>query len=1240
MEVHKVFAPILLFGLICCLVGCNTRNELNWYQEQGYRWAALGIGPWEETGFEWLDPSSTSITFENHITEKEIDRNQHYMNGSGVAAGDVDGDGWMDLYFARLNGPNRLYKNMGGFKFRDVTDSAGVAHKGYYSTGVVFADVDGDSDQDLLITALTKENALYLNDGQGHFARQEDEDLGTSQGSHTMTLADIDGDADLDLYVANYKEKSVKDIYPSDELTWEKTIEEEYTRGRNAYTLVPPFDSHYDIIYRRNKLPERRETGEVDALYLNTGSGRFQKAQNIKGRFLSSEGTPQGLSRDWGLSAKFEDLNQDGLPDLYVCNDFWTPDRIWINQGDGIFQAMDPLAVRNTSFSSMTVDFSDINRDGTLDFFTAEMLSPSHQDRLRQFIPDDPFSNDSIRSRPKYNRNSLQLNRGDDTYAEISYFSNLEATGWSWASRFMDVDLDGYQDLLVFTGFSYDLQDIDSQLRIGRKKARTPTTERFITEYPRLQLPNKAYRNDGDLTFSEKSTDWGFTEKDISHGLATADFDRDGDLDLAVNRLNEVAAIYENEANEARIAVRLSGNPPNTQAIGAKVALKGGPGGPAVQQNEITEGGNYLSDSGPTVVFAAAADRSNHVLTITWPNKKQTIIDSVQANRIYEVQEPQEPETEALSPSEKKSAKTETATLFKEVTDRISHRHHEASYNDLLIQPLLPIKLSQQGPGLSWIDYDRDGDDDLFIASGRGGKLAVYENDGTGAFARLSLGAMVRKTPADQTTILGWPTSQGTQLLVGNANYEPGGTKTASALHYLSREGSVTKQDSLPGILSTTGPLAAADYDGDGDLDLFLGGRFVPAQYPANAKSRLFKNDGGHFVLDDANSGKLKNVGMVTAAVFTDYDTDGDLDLLLSLEWDSLKLFRNENGSFRDATERAGLDQYTGWWNGVTTGDFNSDGQPDIVATNWGLNSPYKLGSNRPLKMYYQDLNRDRRVEIIESYYNPAIGSYVPRRQLNFFKSNSLSFISQVDTDKRFARTSLSKILGYAPESRFPSKTMNTAAHTLFMNEGGQFSAHPLPDEAQFSAAFHAGVADYNNDGDEDLFLSQNFFAVRPQMPRLDAGRGLWLKGDGQGHFEVIPGHVSGVKVYGEQRGAALSDFDADGKVDLAVSQNGAATKLYTNQTSRSGLTIRLEGPPSNQAGIGSSIRLIYADRSKGPRREIQVGSGYWSQSSTTQVMGYSEMPKQIEVAWFDGRTDVVDVSRGNRSYFIEYPSQ
>lgn len=1168
------------------------------------------------------------------MTEEELAENRHYLNGSGVAAGDIDGDGLVDLYFAGLKEANKLYKNMGGMQFKDITDKAGVAHSDHYSTGTVFADVNGDDHPDLLVSSIYRDNALYMNDGMGTFELFEGSGLGAGEGSSTMTLADIDGDRDLDLYMAKYKEKSVKDIYSTEELSWDNILNEPYNKQQQTgpFTLVPPFDEHYRIFMTEdNRLAGLAETGKEDVLYLNQ-DGAFKKVSNTDERFLDEQGDPHGLPPDWGLTAKFQDLNGDGKPDLYTCNDFFTKDRIWMNRGGGTFRLIEKWAIRNLSFACMGVDFADINRDGELDIFTAEMLSPEHKERLRQVGSDDP-NPDQFRkttARPTNNRNSLYLKREDLTYAEIAYLGGVEGTGWSWDATFMDIDLDGYEDLLVNNGYMYHILDMDAQVSMMRKERNMDEhfTE-FIRGAPSLELRNRIFMNNGDLTFREEGSDLGFEQADISHGMAVADLNNDGAMDLAVNRMNKKAAVYENMSEAPRIAVRLIGKPPNTQAIGAKIELRGGP---VNQRKELVSGGDYLSGSEPMVVFAADPENSDHRLVISWPDGSKSRVDSIPANRIYEIEEEQIPKR----PGEANESGRSASPVFNDVSGRIDHRHRESTFDDFQFQPLLPIRLSQLGPGLSWIDFDRDGDDDLFIASAAGRSPGVYENRGDGSFRPTRLSLISRPAPGDQTTILGWEDSRGTNIVTGNANYEQGDIRFPSAYQYRMNGPDNIEADSLPGNISTTGPMAASDYDGDGDIDLFAGGRFVPGHYPMDAPSRLLKNEQGSFVPDNVNSKILQRAGLVTGGVFTDFDRDGDRDLVLSRAWDSILLLENDGGAFEDVSEEYGLSSLKGWWNGIASGDFNNDGYPDLVVTNRGRNSPYQLEMNKPIRMYHEDFNRDSRVEIIETYANPD-GKYVPRRRLYHYGSVP-AIVNQMRSHRQFANTTLEELFG-SRLADISYKEINALEHMVLINTGDGFKPRPLPVESQFSAALHAGVADLDNDGNEDIFLSQNFFAVPRQVPRQDAGRGLWLRGNGDGDFTVLRGSRSGIKIYGEQRGAGFSDFNGDGKVDLAVSQNNFETKLYVNQTERRGYRITLEGPPENKDAIGSAIRLIYGGgQSEAPLREVQAGSGYWSQNSFTQVLGAEAEVEQIEVVWFDGRRQTIETTEGKKDYVISHP--
>jgi enediyne biosynthesis protein E4 len=598
----------LLIFCFCFLISCSSQHELEWQQEEGYRWAELKPGSRGATGFRALSASRTNIDFRNDVSDDIVAENRHYLNGSGVAVGDINGNGLVDIYFANLRGPNRLYKNLGNYRFEDITDEAGVAHEGYNSTGVVFADVNGNGHLDLIISSLSDGNALYLNDGTGKFRKQEESGLGDSRGAHTLALADINGNGLPDLYITNYKVRTARDMYSAQELSFENTMEVQ----DGELIILPPFDEDF-VLVETEVETFRNEIGEPDELYINLGDGRFELADPME-YFFDEQGEPRGLTPDWGLTSAFRDVTGNGLPDLYVANDFWTPDRFWINQGDGTFRLIDREAIRNMSFSSMGVDFSDINRNGHLDFVITEMLSQKHTRRLQQsseYLPE-------YEGRTMYSRNSVYLNRGDMTFAQIAWYSGLQATEWSWATYFLDINLNGYEDLIVATGFGRDYQDMDTQIAMYHRDMGMPGGG-DILDYPELRLPNRFFRNNGDLTFTDMSLDWGFDVEDMSLGMALADLNNDGDMDIIINRLNDEAVIYENRTNAPRIAVRLKGVSPNTRGIGARIELTGGS---VDQSKEITSGGNYLSGPQAQAVFAADRDDGSLRLTVHWPGER------------------------------------------------------------------------------------------------------------------------------------------------------------------------------------------------------------------------------------------------------------------------------------------------------------------------------------------------------------------------------------------------------------------------------------------------------------------------------------------------------------------------------------------------------------------------------------------------------------------------------------------
>jgi len=414
------------------------------------------------------------------------------------------------------------------------------------------------------------------------------------------------------------------------------------------------------------------------------------------------------------------------------------------------------------------------------------------------------------------------------------------------------------------------------------------------------------------------------------------------------------------------------------------------------------------------------------------------------------------------------------------------------------------------------------------------------------------------------------------------------------------------------------GPLSQADIDNDGDLDIFVGGRVIPAQYPMPASSMLYKNNKGEYIPDNKNSQVLSKLGLVSGSIFSDIDNDGDPDLLLALEWGPITILENNNGIFKNITKKLNLDRLKGWWNGIATGDFNEDGLIDIVATNWGLNTKYHFTTSHPRKVYFDDFDNNNVLDIVEAHYDGDFEDLVPERGFSCI-SNAMPFVRQEkQTFLNYAQSTLTDIFGNSLETS-PYLEANTLESVILINNGNSFKSYPLPFEAQISTAMHAGVSDINGDGHEDIFISQNFFTVQIETDRNDSGRGLVMFGDGKGNFDAIPGHKSGILVYGDQRGAAFSDYNMDGKVDILISQNGAETKLFQNVNSKSGVRIVLRGPKLNPWGFGSKIQLKYDDGSFGPVREIQSGSGYWSQNSPVQVMGYNKPVSEIKVQWPDG---------------------
>jgi hypothetical protein len=820
----------------------------------------------------------------------------------------------------------------------------------------------------------------------------------------------------------------------------------------------------------------------------------------------------------------------------------------------------------------------------------------------------------------------LLLHRGDGTYAEIAQFAGLEASEWSWSPIFLDVDLDGYEDLLVANGFIRDNMNLDALEAMARLGKGEPLIQQRRL-FPPLATPNKAFRNLGGLKFAEVSHQWGFDTPIISQGMCLADLDNDGDMDVVVNNLNSMAGIYRNDTGKARVAVILKGRSPNTHGIGAKIRVYGG--AVPMQSQEIISGGRYLSCDQAMRVFAAGSLTNKMRIEVDWPGGQRSVVKEASANYIYEIEQGAAVSAPPTTPA------PAAQPLFQDVSYLLAHTHHEEPFDDFARQPTLPKRLSQLGPGVCWCDLNGDGWEDLAVASGKGGALAVFLNNKKGGFQRAKGSGWDRPAARDQTCLLAWPQTFGPPaLLVGSANYEDGSAESASVLGYDLASGTVT--DVVTGAQDSIGPLAWGDLDGDGNLDLFVGGRVRAGRYPEAASSRIFRARAGKLVLDEANTKLLEHIGLVSAAIWSDLDGDGFPELLLACEWGPIRIFHNDHGRlvawnpevFSPLAPRPSpLSDLTGWWNGIMTGDLDGDGHLDIIASNWGQNSKYQSHRAAPLRLYFADFTQDGTLGLLEASFEPGMGKYVPERRLDVVAQAMPFLRGRFSTWQSFAEAGIEEALG---EHLVQAQKLEATCleSTLLLNRGQTFERRSLPAEAQLAPAFAVVVADFDGDGFEDLFLGQNFFAVEPETSRYDAGRSLLLKGDGHGGLEPVPGQQSGLLVYGEQRGAAAADFDGDGRTDLVVTQNAGPTRLFKNVRGKPGLRVRLKGPPGNPFGFGAQMRLKSGDH-LGPVREVHGGGGYWSQDSPVQVLTGGEGPLEVWVRWPGGKSHTVAVPSG-----------
>jgi hypothetical protein len=1025
--------------------------------------------PPRQTLFASLPPEVTGVTFVNHLPEDSAFNILNYLgyyNGGGVAAGDVDNDGLPDLYFTSNLGSNHLYKNLGNFRFVDITSKAGVADSVGWKTGVTMSDVNGDGRLDIFVSGVTYlgmhgRNVLYVNNGDGTFTdRTRAYGLEFAGYSTQAVFFDYDGDGDLDMYLLNYSAHS--------------------ERGLSAHPQREP-----------------RHPRAGDRLYRNDGS-RFVD--------VSEHARIYGGVEGYGLGVVASDLDMDGCPDLYIANDFQENDFLYYNNCDGTFTESITTATGHTSHASMGVDAADFDNDGRPDLVVLDML-PEREDILKTSENAEGYDIEQLKRRAGYHaqyaRNTLQLNRGKRRFSEIGQLAGVAATDWSWAPLFADLDNDGLKDLFVTNGIYRRPNDLD-YMNYGGNEA-SKASNRMLEIMPQVPLSKYAFHNNGDLTFTNEARAWGLAQAGFSTGAAYVDLDNDGALDLVVNNVNAPASIYRNRAREIGtnhyLDVVLRGSGANTGGIGAKVMADH-----QLLEEFPTRG--FQSSVDPRLHFGLGVSTRVDSLVVIWPDRRFQVLTNVAADQ-----------TVTLSQNDAAGRYTftarATAPMFVDITDRfpLDYRHQEnTSFFDYDREPLMPHLLSTEGPALAVGDVNGDGLDDFFVggAKWQAGKLFLQQPNG--AFRALNEPAFHADSVSEDVDAAFFDADGDGSLdlyVVSGGNEFWEGEPLRDRLYINDGHGNFRRdREALPDFEHNGACVVPGDFNGDGHIDLFVGSRVVARQYGVTPRSYLLENDGkGHF--RDVADSQLAFAGMVTAAAWLGQD------LVVVGEWMPVQLFRRENGHLVK-TELAGSN---GWWNSVQAVDLNGDGRLDLVLGNRGLNSYIRATRQEPARLYVHDFFKNGTLEQILTFYKHGVSYPIAGRDELVKLLPQLR--SRYPSYKSFGASRIEDIF---PKSELGAAQVLEAdmfASAVALNRGNgppQFELRPLPTEAQFAPIYAWLAGDFDADGHTDLIAAGNFYGVTPVQGRYDASYGLLLRGDGTGNFAAADMETSGLLIDGQAR--------------------------------------------------------------------------------------------------------------------------
>ncbi len=1168
--------------------------------------------------FERLPPERTGVRFANTIVENDTLLNplvfDYVYNGAGVGVGDFNGDGRPDLYFAGNVVDNRLYLNRGGLRFEDVTEAAGVAAEGAWSTGVTVVDINQDGLLDIYVCVAGPApkdprekdekwaNLLFVNQGVDENGvpvfEEQAEEYGIADTGYSVHAAffDYDGDGDLDLYVlTNAREHFRHRIHPV------------RTQGQAPST---------DRLYRNDPGSPDRSPGQAQ---FGAGSDRhFTDVSEEAG--ITIEG--------YGLGVVVSDINKDGWPDVYVANDFLTNDLLWINNGDGTFTNRAGQLLKHQSRNGMGADVADFNNDGLPDIVVLDMLPWSNR-RKKMMAPPGSYDTFHMLLRlgyqPQYVRNTLQLNRGVSpeghlTFSEIGRLAGIHATDWSWAPLFADFDNDGWKDLFVTNGFGKDVTNLDfiayqeQTLMLGGGGASTlQAMTAALDELPEVKVPNRIFHNDGDpgsspgqvLTFTDKTEDWGLGIPSLSNGAAFVDLDGDGDLDLVTNNIDAPAFLFENHAagrdSSHFLQVRLEGPPGNLGGFGAKLVLRADRTGGRKQYRDHTPYRGYQSSVGRLVHFGLGADSTADLLEVFWPDGRYQRLTDVPADQVLTVRYEDAAPEETVEDRRYvfASVTPERRYPFEEVTRQrgLVYAHAAHPVADFKRSPLVPHKLSHGGPALAVGDVDGNGLDDVYVGGDRGVGRFLFLQTAPGQFTRRPFlpgaeahedrGALFFDADGDGDLDL-YVVSGGSDAPAGDATYQDRLYLNDGTGHFRRAEGA------LPEERTSGSTVVAADYDADGDLGLFVGGRVVPGRYPLPPRSYLLRNDSenGEARFTDVTgeaAPELAEDGMVTSALWTDFNRDGRIDLLVAGEWMPITFFENTGEGFVDATASTGLEKTSGWWHSLAAGDFDNDGDIDYVAGNLGLNSKYKASEEEPVRIYAKDFDQNGSIDPVMSRYIQGRSHPVPMRDR--LVEQIVGIRHRFPTYAAYAEATFEEVFTEEElEGAYVAEAVRFETSYL-ENEGeGAFTIHPLPIRAQFAPVFGMRPGDYDGDGNLDLLLVGNSYASHTRAGWYDAMVGSLLRGDGAGGFEAVPHTESGFFVDGDAKALAEVMTSADGPPLVLATQHADSLKAFTRPLPSGTRFIRLR--PLDRYAV-----LTFED-GRTRRQEFYHGAGYLSQSS------------------------------------------